>query len=118
MRYDIQILRRAQKELAKLPNISYERIKDTIWALANNPRPQGCKKLSVRDGWRIRVGNYRQILCCQILFSILYRYKNFTINLWELEMYIQYRALIPQKRYALIFALLLLYLPFYISLSL
>jgi mRNA interferase RelE/StbE len=61
MKYDIQILRRAQKELARLPNIFYERIKDAILALASNPRPQGCKKLSGRDGWRIRVGDYRII---------------------------------------------------------
>ena len=61
MKYDIQILRRGQKELARLPNIFYERIKDAILALASNPRPQGCKKLSGRDGWRIRVGDYRII---------------------------------------------------------
>jgi len=29
--------------------------------LADNPRPQGCKKLKGRDGYRIRVGNYRII---------------------------------------------------------
>ena len=61
MKYDVQILRRAQKELSKLPNISYERVKNKIRALANNPRPEGCKKLIGREGWRIRVENYRII---------------------------------------------------------
>lgn len=32
-----------------------------IAALAENPRPQGCIKLTDRDGWRIRVGSYRVI---------------------------------------------------------
>jgi len=27
--------------------------------LAVEPRPAGCKKLSGREGWRIRIGDYR-----------------------------------------------------------
>jgi mRNA interferase RelE/StbE len=61
MSYSIQILRRAQKELAQLPKQEYERIKEGIQNLAQEPRPQGCKKLTGRDGWRIRVGDYRVI---------------------------------------------------------
>jgi hypothetical protein len=30
-----------------------------LCALAAEPRPHGCQKLSGRDGWRIRVGAYR-----------------------------------------------------------
>jgi mRNA interferase RelE/StbE len=30
-------------------------------ALADAPRPQGCSKLTGRDAWRIRVGDYRII---------------------------------------------------------
>jgi mRNA interferase RelE/StbE len=29
--------------------------------LAEEPRPPGCRKLQNRDGWRIRVGDYRDI---------------------------------------------------------
>jgi len=36
-------------------------VRDAIRDLANTPRPAGCKKLSGRSGWRIRVGNYRVI---------------------------------------------------------
>lgn len=33
----------------------------SIAALANNPRPAGCKKLKGRQAYRIREGNYRII---------------------------------------------------------
>lgn len=61
MSYSVQILRRAQKELAALPQMVYPRVRDAIRELADTPRPSGCKKLVGRDGWRIRVGNYRII---------------------------------------------------------
>ena len=61
MSYSILILRRAQKELAQLPDAAYERAKNAIRRLAQNPRPHGSRKLSGRDGWRIRVGDYRII---------------------------------------------------------
>jgi mRNA interferase RelE/StbE len=59
--YEVLILRRAQKELANLPKPNYLRMRDAIVALASNPRPTGCKKLTGREGWRIRSGDYRII---------------------------------------------------------
>ena len=59
MTYTVLILRRAQKELAQLPTPSYERVRDAIRALAEDPRPRGCLKLTGREGWRIRIGDYR-----------------------------------------------------------
>jgi len=59
--YEIQILRRAQRSLARLPEKEYERVRDAIRALADEPRPPGCRKLTGRDGWRIRIGQYRVI---------------------------------------------------------
>jgi mRNA interferase RelE/StbE len=59
--YTIQIFRRAQKELAALPQLVYPRVRDAIRELADTPRPPGCKKLAGREGWRIRVGDYRVI---------------------------------------------------------
>jgi mRNA interferase RelE/StbE len=40
-----------------------KRLINSIKNLENNPRPQGCKKLSglSEDLWRIRVGDYRII---------------------------------------------------------
>jgi mRNA interferase RelE/StbE len=61
MSYKVLILRRAQKELAELPKADYERMRDAIAALADNPRPPNCKKLTGREGWRIRSGNFRAI---------------------------------------------------------
>ena len=61
MNYTVFILRRAQKELAQLPGGEYERVRDAIAALSIDPRPPGCRKLSGRDGWRIRVSDYRVI---------------------------------------------------------
>jgi mRNA interferase RelE/StbE len=61
MSYEVLILRRAQKELANLPKTDYERIRDAVAELAENPRLLGCKKLVGREGWRIRSGDYRVI---------------------------------------------------------
>ena len=59
--YTIFILRRAQKELAQLPNDAFERVRDAIRDLSQNCRPDGYRKLTGRDGWRIRIGDYRII---------------------------------------------------------
>jgi mRNA interferase RelE/StbE len=59
--YQLSILRRAMKELGRLPEGEYERVRDAVAALADDPRPAGCTKLTGREGWRIRVGNYRVI---------------------------------------------------------
>jgi len=61
MSYNILILPRAQKELAQLPAKVYEQVRDSIRILSQNPRPHSCLKLTGRDGWRVRVGNYRVI---------------------------------------------------------
>ncbi len=45
----------------KLPNQVADLILNAISELENNPRPQGFKKLKGRDGYRIRIGNYRII---------------------------------------------------------
>lgn len=61
MTYQVRILRRAQKTLAKIKGTAYDRVKTSLLELASEPRPPGCKKLSGRDAWRIRVGDYRII---------------------------------------------------------
>ena len=59
MAYDILIIRRAQKELSVLPQVIYGKAKNAIRKLGDQPRPGGSRKLSGRNGWRIRVGEYR-----------------------------------------------------------
>jgi len=61
VKYTVLILRGAQKELAQLSTESYGRVRDAIRELAINPRPPGCLKLTGREGWRIRVGDYRVV---------------------------------------------------------
>lgn len=61
MTYSVQILRQAQKELGRLPAEILDEISEAIAALGRKPRPSGCLKLTGRDGWRIRVGNYRVV---------------------------------------------------------
>ena len=59
MTYCVFVLRRAQKELEDLPRETYGRVYQAILGLAADPRPSGCRKLSGRDGWPIRVGACR-----------------------------------------------------------
>ena len=61
MSYSVFILRRAQAELSSLPKETYEKLKAAIFALSENQRPRRCRKLTGREGWRLRVGNYRVI---------------------------------------------------------
>ncbi len=62
--YSLQIKRSAVKEVAALPLKDRRRIVRKIQALARNPRPEGCEKLSGQDKYRLRQGDYR------ILYSV------------------------------------------------
>ena len=59
--YTITLSKAARKQLDKLSDKIAEPLFEAITALADNPRPNGCKKLKGRDGYRIRVGSYRII---------------------------------------------------------
>ena len=61
MTYHISIERSAQKALARISEPAQTRIIAAIRLLAESPRPPGTKKLTGRDAWRIRVGDYRVI---------------------------------------------------------
>ena len=59
-RYSLEIKPSAGKELDALDDALFARIDRKIMALAENPRPPGCKKLrGYKDLWRIRVGDWR-----------------------------------------------------------
>jgi mRNA interferase RelE/StbE len=57
--WKIDIARPARKELSRLPPSIQTRVARAILALENDPFPHGCKKLRNREGWRIRIGDYR-----------------------------------------------------------
>ena len=61
MSYTVEILRSAQKQLARLERQAQERVVPAIRALSKDPRPVGCRKLTGRPAWRIRIGDYRVI---------------------------------------------------------
>jgi mRNA interferase RelE/StbE len=48
VRYSVEILRSAQKQLAKIHRTDQPRVIDAIRNLAIDPHPSGCKKLSGR----------------------------------------------------------------------
>lgn len=58
-KYRITIKKSAVKELEALPKKDLQRIIKRIQALAENPRPQGSKKLSGQELYRIRQGDHR-----------------------------------------------------------
>jgi mRNA interferase RelE/StbE len=60
-RFRVLLSKKAEKQLDKLSDNIAEPIFTAISQLEENPRPHGCKKLKGRDGFRIRVGNYRVI---------------------------------------------------------
>ena len=60
VKYSLEIKQSAQKELDALDDTLFTRIDRKILALAENPRPSGCKKLKgYKDQWRVRVGDWR-----------------------------------------------------------
>ena len=61
-KYSLEIKPSAQKELDALADDLFTRIDRKILALADNPRPAGCRKLKgYKDQWRIRVGDWRVV---------------------------------------------------------
>ena len=60
--YSLDIKASAQRELDRLDDALFARIDRKILALADNPRPPGCRKLKgYRNQWRIRVGDWRVV---------------------------------------------------------
>jgi len=58
--YQIQLSPRAFDQLKELPKKIGRQIASKIDALANDPRPKGCKKLEAAGSiYRIRSGDYR-----------------------------------------------------------
>jgi len=59
--YQVTLKKRVLKTLEEIDEPYFSSIKNAIYGLATNPRPPGYKKLKGRDGYRIRVANYRII---------------------------------------------------------
>lgn len=59
MNYKLVLERKAEKEASKIPHHLRAFIDKAILALAQNPRPRVSKKLTDKEGFRIRIGDYR-----------------------------------------------------------
>lgn len=75
MDWQLQIERKAQKALKKIPDPYKSNIIETIDDLTSEPRPHNCTKLKgASDLWRVRVGTYRivyQINDDQLLILVI-----------------------------------------------
>lgn len=59
--YSLRIKKSAEKELRSVPKTDLARLVHRIQALAANPRPHGCEKLSGEDRYRVRQGDWRAV---------------------------------------------------------
>jgi len=57
--YKIDVRRRAQRALDKLPKSDFQAVIEAIRDLAQTPRPRGIEKVKTSGLWRIRQGDYR-----------------------------------------------------------
>ena len=59
--YEIELRRRAQRALDRLPNPDFQAVVEAIRELAQTPRPRGIEKVKSTGLWRVRKGDYRII---------------------------------------------------------
>ena len=88
-KYSIQISKSAAKCLADLPKVDQLRIVGVVDLLSENPLPPKAFKLRGREGYRIRVGDYR----------ILYSFNGAVMTVWVIKIghrKDEYRSIKPQ----------------------
>ena len=57
--YELLFKKSVAKDLRVIPKTDLRKLLARIRALANDPRPPGCQKLSGRERYRVRQGSYR-----------------------------------------------------------
>lgn len=58
--YEVYLEHAAERDLRRLPPAEFQRVVAYLKALADDPRPAGCRKLSgSKSDWRIRIGDRR-----------------------------------------------------------
>ena len=63
--YKLFFKKSVQKDFDAIPKKDLKRILDRIAALAENPRPKGCEKLTGQERYRLRQGRYRIVYSIQ-----------------------------------------------------
>jgi mRNA interferase RelE/StbE len=60
--YEVLLERSAERDIRRLTAQVFQRIIPHIKALAEDPKPPGCRKIAgSKNDWRIRIGEYRVI---------------------------------------------------------
>ncbi len=59
MTYQVELRRKAQRSLDKLPKDDFNEVISVVKGLADSPRPKGVEKIKSAGLWRIRQGDYR-----------------------------------------------------------
>ena len=59
--YKVELRRRAQRALDKLPVTDFQAVVEALIGLGQTPRPRGVEKVRSTGLWRIRQGDYRII---------------------------------------------------------
>ena len=57
--YEIELRRRAQRALDRLPEADFQAVVEAIKELAQIPRPRGVEKVKPTGLWRVWQGDYR-----------------------------------------------------------
>ncbi len=63
--YSVLFRKSVRRDLGPVPEKDVKRIMDRIQSLADDPRPPGCEKLSARERYRVRQGDYRIVYSIQ-----------------------------------------------------
>ncbi|MEX2374306.1 MAG: type II toxin-antitoxin system RelE/ParE family toxin [Dehalococcoidia bacterium] len=72
--YSVRVTRSAAKEVEAIPLKDRRRIVHRIEALATEPRPRGCEKLSGEEKYRLRQGDYRilyEIVDADVIVTVI-----------------------------------------------
>ncbi|MHB9002944.1 MAG: type II toxin-antitoxin system RelE family toxin [Coriobacteriia bacterium] len=73
--YSVYLREDVHKDLRRIPQADVARIMQRIEALGNDPRPVGAEKLSTRERWRVRQGDYR----------IIYEIQDWVLTVWVVK---------------------------------
>ena len=78
MSYQLVVEKGIGRDVRNIPHANKIRIDKALQALSGNPRPAGCTKLTAKEGYRIRVGNYRILYTIddQARTIVVYRIKH------------------------------------------
>ena len=73
--YKIYVKKSVEKDFKVIPKKDLKKILERIEALAEDPRPPGCEKLSGQQRYRLRQGRYR----------ILYSMQDDELTVWVVK---------------------------------